>query len=64
MLLTCGQPASEGLQAELESMGQKMCSFTGMEWLGILAGGSTAERPLAEDAALREKAFRAGAALK
>lgn len=64
MLLTSGQPSSGELQAELESMGRKMCAFTGMEWLGILAGGNTGEVPLADDAALLEKAFQAGAALK
>lgn len=64
MILTSGQPASGKLQAELENMGRKMCAFTGMEWLGILAGGDTGALPLAGDTALLEKAFRAGAALK
>lgn len=64
VLLTSGQPASEELQAELESMCKKMCAFTGMEWLGILAGGNTGEAPLAVDAAMLERAFRAGASLK
>ena len=46
MLLTCGQPASRELQTELESMGRKMCAFTDMEWLGILAGAIRAKRRL------------------
>lgn len=64
MLLTCGQPASEALQAELASMGQKMCAFTGMHWLGIVAGGNTGEAPLAEDAPACAQAWQAGAALR
>lgn len=64
MILTSGQPASAGLQAELESMGQKMCAFTGMSWLGILAGGNTGAAPVKAEALACDEAYRAGASLR
>lgn len=63
LLLTSGQPASSELQSELESMGRKMCAFTGMHWLGIQAAGNTGAIPLDEQHEVLERAFRAGASL-
>lgn len=63
ILVTSGQPASPGLQSELESLGRKMCDFTGMHWLGVLSGGNTGATSLDEQPAVLESAFGAGRAL-
>lgn len=60
ILVTSGQPAAPELQSELESLGQKMCNFTGMHWLGILSGGDTAAIPICEQPEVLENAFHAG----
>ena len=63
ILVTSGQPASTGLQSELESLGRKMGDFTGMHWLGILSGGNTGAGPIDEQPEVLESAFRAGQTL-
>lgn len=62
LIMTSGQPrerdGSEGLQAILE----KMCSFTGMEWAGILSTG-TGTRAIAEQNDVLKDAYERGLAL-
>lgn len=63
MIVTSGQPESKCLRSELESMGRKMCDFTGMSWLGIVAAGNTGEIPVSGQPEALEMAFRAGSQL-
>lgn len=63
MIITSGQPESEWLRSELESMGKKMCDFTGMQWLGIVAAGNTGEISVDKQPEALKKAFMAGSTL-
>ncbi len=61
-VMTSGQPAEHDGREGLELILKKMCSFTGMTWLGMVTTG-TGQTPLSEQPETLSAAFNAGAAL-
>lgn len=62
LVMTTGQPAASDGREGLELIFQKMCRFTGMEWLGVITTG-TNDVPIKEQTACLAKAKAFGASL-
>lgn len=62
LVMTSGQPAMRDGREGLAMIFSKMCSFTGMEWLGIISTG-TNDQPMQEQTEVISKARAFGASL-
>lgn len=64
IIVTCGQPASAKLDSVLEQIGQNMCEYTGMKWLGIITAGDTGNATEKEWSEALARAYDAGLRLQ
>ncbi|MCR5814429.1 MAG: flavodoxin family protein [Desulfovibrio sp.] len=62
LVMTSGQPASNDGREGLELILQKMCSFTGMTWVGTVTTG-TNEIPVEQQPEICARAYATGANL-
>ena len=62
LVMTSGQPSESDGREGLELILQKMCSFTGMTWLGTVTAGTNAV-PVQKQPDVLQRAFTVGASL-
>ncbi|MBQ7607741.1 MAG: flavodoxin family protein [Desulfovibrionaceae bacterium] len=62
LVMTSGQPSERDGREGLELIMQRMCSFTGMEWLGTITAG-TNNKPISEQSDVLKAARLRGSSL-